>query len=108
MNWNNLTPQVLQYIRIASYALSSALVQHGLVEKDASWLPSATGALIFLGTLGWTIYGTRIQAKVNEVANYKITTEDGKEVKLVEAMKVNDAQIAQAAPVNVTPTKDAQ
>ena len=94
---------VQQYIRIGLYTASSALVQHGLVSQNATWLPAAVGAATFMLTLAWTMFATRLQAKVNELANYKLP--DG--TKLVESMKLNDVTIAQTAPANVTPTKGA-
>jgi hypothetical protein len=48
-------------------------------------------------TFAWTLYGNRIQAKINEVANLDV----------VSSVKVNSVAVAVAAPDNVTPTPKA-
>lgn len=99
---------VQRYGRIVLQWIAAALVSRGAISPDASWLEPTIGALLGIATLIWTVYGNRIQAKVNEVANIEVVTPKGETIKLVETMKVNDAVLAQNAPANVTPTPDAK
>lgn len=101
----NLSPEDFQrYLRIVIQWFSGALVSYGIARPDSTWLPILTGGLMFAGSAAWTVYGNRIQAKINEVAALKQA--DGRE--LVEHMKVNDVAVANAAPANVTATPTAK
>lgn len=102
-----ITPEDFQrYLRIFLQWLAGALVSYGFIKPEATWVAPAIGMAITVGSFAWTLYGNRVQAKVNEVAGIKIQTPTG-EKKLVETMKVNSVEVAIAAPDNVTPTPKA-
>lgn len=86
-----------RYLRIVLQWAAGALVSYGLIQPDATWLAPAIGMAITAGSFAWTLYGNRIQAKINEVA--KIKTADGQ--RLVSQMKVTSESVASAAPANV-------
>lgn len=98
------TEDFQRYLRIVLHWLSGMLVTYASVKPDAAWLTLASGIALEVGTFMWTLYGNRIQAKVNEVANLK--KPDGE--KLVQGMRVTSASVADAAPANVTSTPGAQ
>lgn len=89
-----------RYLRIVMQWVSAALVSYGIATPNATWVPIAIGVASSMVTLAWTIYGNRIQAKINEVA--KLEAPDGRP--LVHDMKVNSVAVANAAPANVTPS----
>jgi hypothetical protein len=81
-----------RYLRTALQWLAGALVSYGMISPTATWVQPAIGAAITLGSFIWTIYGNRVQAKINEVAKLDV----------VERVKVSDPATAAAGPVNVT------
>lgn len=100
------TEDLLRYLRIALQWAAAALVTHG-VGSSGLWEP-IIGVVIGIVTFLWTMYGNRIQAKVNEVAGITITDNTtGKTVPLVASMKVNDSTVAAAAPAAVTTAPNA-
>lgn len=95
----NISPEDFQrYLRIVLQWVAGALVSYGIVNKDATWLAPAIGFALTAGSFLWSLYGNRVQAKINEVAALK--KPDGE--KLVEGMKVTSVIVANAAPANVT------
>ncbi len=97
----NISPEEFQrYLRVALQWIAGALVSYGAIKPDATWVAPAIGMAITVGSFLWTLYGNRIQAKVNEVANIKL--ESGRP--LVDQMKVNSVAVAEAAPANVIPS----
>lgn len=100
-----ITPEDFQrYLRIVLQWASAALVSYGVATPGATWVPIVMGVASSMLTLAWTVYGNRIQAKINEVA--AIPNPDGPTgQKLVEHMKVTSISVANAAPANVTPSQ---
>jgi hypothetical protein len=85
----NLTSEDFQrYVRIALQWLASFLVTRGMITPDASWLEPTIGVCVALASLGWTIYGNRINAKIAEVA--KSPT--------VDKVVLNKPEVAAAIP----------
>lgn len=80
--------QVQQYIRIAIYNVSGAIISHGYVSESYEQL--LVGALTFLANLAWTIYGNRFMAKLNDLSQFK-------EIKHIN---VETSEVAAAAPSN--------
>lgn len=91
------TEDFQRYLRIFLQWLSGALVSYGVVSPTATWLQPAIGIAISALTFAWTLYGNRVQAKINEVAKLDV----------VEQVKVNSVSVATAAPTNVTPSAGA-
>jgi hypothetical protein len=90
-----ITPEDFRrYLRIVLQWVAGALVSYGLVTPDATWLTPAIGMAMTAGSFLWTLYGNRVQAKINEVANLGV----------VDHIKVNSIAVAAAAPNNVTPS----
>lgn len=52
-----------KYSRIILYMLAGALIQHGY-GSQATWEPWIGFAMTLLN-LGWTLYGSRVQAKID-------------------------------------------
>lgn len=64
-----ITPEDFQrYLRIILQWVAGALVSYGFVNKDATWIAPAIGMAMTAGSFLWTLYGNRVQAKINEVA----------------------------------------
>jgi hypothetical protein len=95
VNWS--TEDFQRYARIFLHWLSGVICAYGSVKPDAAWLTLASGVALEGLTFAWTLYGNRIQAKINEVANLDV----------VSSVKVNSVAVAVAAPDNVTPTPKA-
>lgn len=91
------TEDFQRYLRIVLQWAAGALVSYGLITPDATWLAPAIGMAMTAGSFLWTLYGNRVQAKINEVAKLDV----------VDAVKVNSVSTAKAAPANVTPTMNA-
>ena len=103
-----LTSEDIQrYARIALQWGAGFLVSHGMLTQGASWIEPAIGFGVTIATFLWTLYGTRVQAKINEVAKLETTLVNGQTVKLVENMKIHDVEVANAAPANVVPVPPA-
>ncbi len=82
----NLTSeQVQSYIRIVIYWAAGAAVNYGWLASDKS--SAIAGAIVTAANFGWTLWGNRLMAKVNELAKLG-------EVKTI----ITDASVAQAAP----------
>lgn len=63
----NITSQDIQrYVRIALQWVAGYLTTKGMIDQNASWVTPLIGILVGAATLGWTVYGMRIQAKLNE------------------------------------------
>lgn len=88
------TEDFQRYLRIFLQWLSGALVSYGFISPGATWVAPAIGAIITIATFGWTLWGNRVQAKINEVAKLDV----------VATVKVTDQATAAAAPANVTST----
>jgi hypothetical protein len=91
------TEDFQRYARTVLQWAAGALVSYGVVSPNATWLQPAIGAAITLLTFVWTLYASRVQAKINEVAK----------LDAVSSVKVNDKAVAAAGPVNVTATPGA-
>lgn len=91
------TEDFQRYLRIVLQWAAGALVSYGLITPDATWLAPAIGMAMTAGSFLWTLYGNRVQAKINEVAKLDV----------VDAVKVNSVSTAKAAPANVTPSMNA-
>lgn len=91
------TEDFQRYLRIFLQWLAGALVSYGFIKPDATWLAPTIGMAITAGSFIWTLYGNRVQAKINEVAKLDV----------VEKVTVNSVAVATAAPANVTPTRSA-
>lgn len=100
MNFTN--EDIQKYTRIVLNWLAGALVTWGAISPNATWVQPVIGVLITIANFGWTLYGGRIQAKVNEVAKLTTVAPNGTVVPLVESMHLNDSGVAFAAPANVT------
>lgn len=59
---------VQKYIRIGIYWLSGFLTGHGII--DGTLAPMVIGGGTFAANFGWTLYGGRLIAKLNEIAKY--------------------------------------
>jgi hypothetical protein len=92
------TEDFQRYLRIFLQWAAGALISYGFVKPDATWIAPAIGMAMTLGSFLWTLYGNRVQAKINEVAKLDVVT----------SVKVSSKAVAAAAPVNVTPTPTAQ
>lgn len=86
------TEDFQRYLRVFLQWLAGALVSYGMVSPTATWVQPAIGAAITVLTFVWTLYGNRVQAKINEVAKLDV----------VDKVKVNDPLTAAAGPTNVT------
>lgn len=85
----NITSEDIQrYARIGLQWLAAYLVTHGAISPTASWVQPAIGVLVGAATLGWTLYGNRIQAKINEIAKQDV----------VVGMVLKDQTIADNTP----------
>lgn len=83
----NLTSEKIQsYVRIALYFVAGNFVQRGYISASA--LEMIVGLVGGLAVFGWTLWGSRLEAKLAELAKYQ-------EVKKVE---VKDPEIAEAVP----------
>jgi hypothetical protein len=91
------TEDFQRYLRIFLQWLASALVSYGFIKPEATWVTPAIGAVIAGGSFIWTMYGNRVQAKINEVAKLDV----------VASVKVTDKETAEKAPANVTATRGA-
>lgn len=92
---NMTSEDVQRFVRVALNSLASALIAHGMFSAQASWLEPSIGALAWLATFAWTLYGNRIIAKINEIAK----------ADQVKKVVVVDTATAQAAPSNKVDTK---
>lgn len=64
-----ITPEDFQrYLRIVLQWVAGAMVSYGFITPDATWVAPAIGMAITAGSFMWTLYGNRVQAKVNEIA----------------------------------------
>lgn len=63
-----MTNQDIQrYVRIGLHFTSGALISYGFTEAGG-WVAASSGVVSELLTLGWSIYGMRITAKLQEMA----------------------------------------
>lgn len=58
---------VQRYLRIILQYIASALTTYGFITPGATWVPTAIGIAVGVGTFGWTLFGNRIQAKIDEI-----------------------------------------
>lgn len=58
--------QIQSYIRIAIYWAAGFAVNYGWITSDRS--TAIAGAVITAANFGWTIWGNRLVAKLNELA----------------------------------------
>lgn len=84
---NITSEQVQQYARIFIYWAMGALATHGM-SVSGSNKEIITSGFVTLANFGWTVYGNRIMAKINELAK------SGQ----VKEIVVKDPDVAQAAP----------
>lgn len=77
--------QIQSYVRIALYFIAGNLVQRGIVTSGT--LELVAGLLGGLAVFGWTLWGSRLEAKIAEIAKFE-------EVKKVEVKP----EIAEAIP----------
>ena len=83
----NLTSeQVQQYIRIFVYWAAGAAVNYGWLAADKK--AAIAGVAITALNFGWTLWGNRLMAKINELAK----------LGEVKAIVVNTPEVASAAP----------
>lgn len=88
----NFTSEDIQrYARTALQFIAGSLVSYGLISPDATWVTPTIGFAVTLVSFAWTLYGNRIQAKINEVSKFEV----------VDKVVVTDPAVANAAPVNV-------
>lgn len=59
--------QIQQYVRVALYWIFGALASYGVAVPDQA-KGIAIAIVGTLATLAWTAYGTRLNAKINEIA----------------------------------------
>lgn len=81
--------QVQMYARIVLYWVAGALVTHGY-GTQTYWEPYV-GYGVTIANFLWTLYGNRLMAKINELAD------SGK----VSAIVVKDKATADAAPADL-------
>lgn len=84
MNFDSADIQM--YARIVLYWLAGVLVAHGF-GTDSTWQP-IVGFLVTLINFAWTLYGNRLLAKINALAD----------TGQVSAIVVHDKATANAAP----------
>lgn len=60
---------VQKYIRIGIYWVSGFLTGHGIV--DGTWAPIIVAGGTFAANFVWTLYGSRLIAKLNDIAKYE-------------------------------------
>lgn len=61
------TDDVMRYTRIALQWLAATLVTHGQM-KGGAYVEQGIGVAVALVSLGWTLYGNRINAQIAELA----------------------------------------
>lgn len=64
---NLTTADVQRYTRVFLHFLAGYLVSHGFNEQ-ASYITMGTGIAVEVVTMAWTIWGMRLQAKLNEMS----------------------------------------
>lgn len=83
--------QVQQYVRIALYWCFGALGSYGVTVPDGA-KTLAIAIVGSLATLAWTAYGSRLNAKINEIAKspdvQKIVVSDPAKVNAIPSDKV--------------------
>lgn len=65
---NMTSEDVQRYVRMGLQWLAAYLVTHGTIKSGASWIEPTIGAVVGVVSLGWTLYGNRINAKLAEIA----------------------------------------
>lgn len=55
---------VQKYARIALQWLASYLVTRGLIDQNATWVQPAIGLGVGIATFVWTVWGSRLAAKL--------------------------------------------
>lgn len=58
---------IQKYTRIAFQYLAAYLMTHGMVDPAATWVQPAIGLAVAVATFLWTLYGSRISAKLASV-----------------------------------------
>lgn len=88
---NVTSEQITQYVRIALYWVFGVLATLGVTMPESTKL-LVTSVVGTGATLVWTYFGTRLQAKINEVAKaaevQKIVVSDPQTVALAPSSKV--------------------
>ena len=83
--------QIQQYVRIGLYWCFGALATYGVSVPDGA-KGVAVAIVGTLATLAWTAYGTRLTAKINEIAKspdvQKIVVSDPATANAVPSSKV--------------------
>ena len=58
---------IQRFVRIGLHFTAGVLISHGFGEAG-SWVATSTGVATEAATLGWSIWGMRITAKLQEMA----------------------------------------
>jgi hypothetical protein len=66
---NLSSEDVQRYVRIAIYWAAGFTAAHGVTVDPSIW-NAAVPVAMFLANFGWSAYGMRINAKLNELAKY--------------------------------------
>lgn len=57
---------VQKYVRILLQWLAAFLVSKGALDPNSAWTTPIMGILVGAASLGWTMYGSRVQAKIDD------------------------------------------
>lgn len=57
---------VQKYIRMVLQWGATWLVSHGMISDNGQWTEVIIGLAVGIGSFAWTIYGGRIQAKIDD------------------------------------------
>lgn len=103
---NFTSQQVQKYTRIALQYVAAYLITKGVIDPNATWLAPLTGLLVGLATLGWTIYGGRISARIDEFLALSGDPTIGNDIKNTIAQATSkmasDPSITQEAKIAIT------
>lgn len=61
------TQDVQRYTRVGLQWLAAYLVSRGFIDPNASWITPVIGGIVGIVSLGWTMYSSRIEIKINEI-----------------------------------------
>lgn len=88
---------IQRWVRIGLYAAFGALAQHGVTVQD-SWKSIAISVVGFAATAAWTMYGSRVNAMLSEIA--KVTGIEKVDLQ-VDPQVIPPKEINAATPTNV-------
>lgn len=96
---------VQRYLRIILQYIASALTTYGFITPGATWVPTAIGIAVGVGTFGWTLFGNRIQAKIDEIKAILAAPEASLEAKAAVTAAV--AKLPQVETITLAKTDEA-